>query len=307
MINFLKKLWFTFKFNKSDSLITEECGEVREINGVYYAVLNNGLIYEIKHFNRFFNVRVFYKGYCISVFKYSSDAKLLSRKEKGMISAEAIMSRINIKTTLAQILCDCPFTRCEPKLFLKLADSMNSKYTSDDLLHFFFEKHYTTIGMVDYKLTLRGLNHSAYLTKHITVLNGDIYVKISSEQTPKKSLQNIHFLDMNSALFRPFFVEKEDKTYLIYFDLTCMHIVNFIEEYKLERSSINYHNGNKNSCIEQSNSRNIHQYLEVLIYELIKIKPSEQFLNQCEEFSIDIEDPMHISDDEIQLFKIAVY
>ncbi len=307
MIAFFKKLWFTYRFNKAETILREDCGLVKELNGDYYAVLNNGLIYHVVHFNHFFNVHVFHNGKCISIFKYGSDAKLLTRKEKSLINGEAILARMNIKTTLLQILCDCPFTRCEPKSFLKLAESMRSKHTSDDLLHFFFEKQYPSIGMVDYKLTVRSVRHPAFLTKYITVINGDIYEKISSEKTPRKSLQNIHFLDTNSALFRPFFAEKENKTYLIYFDLSRMHMVNFIDEYKLERHSINYHNGQKTTGIEDSAFKSIHQYLEALIYTLIQIKPSEQFLTHCEKLSIDIEDPMNISTDEMELYKMAIY
>jgi hypothetical protein len=307
MITFLKHLWFTLKFNKAKALVREECGEVKELNGVYYAVLTNGLVYDIRHFNKFFNVRIFYKGICISTFKYSSDAKLLSRKEQGLINGEAILARMNIKTTLSQILCDCPFTRCAPESFLRLAESLSSQYTSDDLLSFFFEKHYTSISMVDYKLTLRGVNHQAYSSKYITVIDGVVYEKIKSDYIPKKSLQNIHFLDTNCDLLRPFFIEKEDKFCLVYFDLKCMHMVHFIEEYKLERNSINYHNGSKTTHIEQSTYKTVHQYLENIIYELIKIKASEQFIEHCSQCGISIEDTSHISDDEMELFKMAIY
>ena len=307
MIHFFKNLWFKLKFYQAKSMIIEECGEVRELNGSYYAMLTNGLFYEIKQFHKFFNVLVFYKGYCISVFKYSSDAKLLTRKEHGMISGEAIMARMNIKTTLSQILSDTPFTRCKPQSFLRLARSMASKYTSDDLLNFFFEKHYTSIGMVDYKLTMRGVNHPAYTSRHITVIDGVIYEKIHPDHIPKKSLQNIHFIDTNADLLRPFFVQKEDKFCLIYFDLKCMHMVHFIEEHKLERTSINYHTGRKVTAIEQSSSRTVHQYLEEIMYDLIKIKASEAFVTHCEQCGITIEDRSLISDDEMQLFKMAIY
>lgn len=307
MIHFLKKLWFKLKFYQAKSMIIEECGEVRELNGSYYAMLTNGLFYEMRHFNKFFNVRVFYKGYCISVFKYSTDAKLLSRREHGMISGEAIMARMNIKTTLSQILSDTPFTRCKPSAFLRLARSMASKYTSDDLLNFFFEKHYTSIGMVDYKLTMRGLDHPAYLSRYITVIDGIIYEKIHTDHIPKKSLQNIHFLDTNSDLLRPFFVQKEDKFCLIYFDLKCMHMVHFIEEHQLERTSINYHTGRKVTGHEQTSARTVHQYFEDIMYDLIKIKASEAFITHCEQCGITIEDPSLISDDEMELFKMAIY
>lgn len=307
MIHFLKNLWFKLKFYQAKSMIIEECGEVREINRSYYAMLTNGLFYEMKQFNKFFNVRVFYKGYCISVFKYSTDAKLLSRREYGMISGEAILARMNIKTTLSQILSDTPFTRCKHSAFLRLARSMASKYTSDDLLNFFFEKHYTSIGMVDYKLTMRGLDHPAYLSRHITVIDGIIYEKIQPDHIPRKSLQNIHFLDTNSDLLRPFFVQKEDKFCLIYFDLKCMHMVHFIEEHQLERTSINYHTGRKITGHEPTSARTIHQYFEEIMYDLIKIKASEAFITHCEQCGITIEDPSLISDDEIELFKMAIY
>lgn len=307
MIYFFKNLWFKLKFYQAKSMIIEECGEVRELNGSYYAMLTNGLFYEMRQFHNFFNVRVFYKGYCISVFKYSSAAKLLTRKEHGIISGEAIMAKMNIKTTLSQILSDTPFTRCKPSAFLRLARSMASKYTSDDLLNFFFEKHYTSIGMVDYKLTMRGINHPAYTSRHITVIDGVIYEKIHTDHIPKKSLQNIHFLDTNSDLLRPFFVQKEDKFCLIYFDLKCMHMVHFIAEDQLERTSINYHTGRKITCHEQASARTIHQYLEEIMYNLIKIKASEAFVTHCEQCGITIEDPGLISDDEMALFKMAIY
>lgn len=307
MIHFFKNLWFKLKFYQAKSMIIEECGEVRELNGSYYAMLTNGLFYEMRHFNKFFNVRVFYKGYCISVFKYSTDAKLLSRREQGMIGGESIMSRMNVKTTLSQILSDTPFTRCNPSAFLRLARSMASKYTSDDLLNFFFEKHYTSIGMVDYKLTIRGVDHPAFVSRHITVIDGIIYEKINTDHIPKKSLQNIHFLDTNSDLLRPFFVQKEDKFCLIYFDLKCMHMVHFIGEHQLERTSINYHTGRKVTEHEKTSARTIHQYFEDIMYDLIKIKASEAFINHCEQCGITIEDPSLISNDEMELFKMAIY
>lgn len=308
MITFFKNLWFSLKFEKAQALIREECGEVKEINGLYYAVLKNGLLYEIEHFTKFFNVRVFHNGKAICEFKFASDAKKVSiKKPKGVVDGEAIMARIAIKTALSQILSDSPFTRCEEKYFLILADSIKSQFTSDDLLMFFFERHYSSIGMVDYKLTLRHTKYSSYLTKKISIINGLIYEKTADKKLPAMSSKNLAFLDDYSDLFDPFFLNLNDKFFLVYFDLKSMHMINFVGEKIIERTSINYRDGLNNVCIESVESRNIHYYLESIMYKLIQLKASEHFFETCAKFEINIEDPLVISDEEIELFKMAIY
>lgn len=310
MINFLRNLWFTLKFDKAPTLVSELVGNVKEINGIYYAVLTNGLVYEIKHFNHFFNVIVYHKGVKISEFKFSSDAKKIDVNKKKHIDGETIMARINIKTSLSQILCDSPFSRCEPKDFKTLAATLKSQFTSDDYLSFFFKKDYPTIGMVEYKLSIThytGSGSPSYSSRVILIMDGLIYEPIHDNKLTDMSKNNLHFVDKYSAFVGPFFMSYQADVFLVYFDLKCINIVHFVDEYTIEKKSINYHNSERTVVTEKVESKNIHYYFESIMYDLVKMKASEAFLERCEQCSIVIEDPMVISNEEIELFKMAIY
>lgn len=310
MINFLKNMWFTLRFNKAEAILSESCGEIKELNGVYYAVLTNGLVYDIKHFNKFFNVRVFYNGTCISIFKYGTDAKLLTKKEKSLTNGEAILNKLNIKTTLLQILCDCPFTRCKPEDFLQLAQSMNSKFTSDDYLSFFFKRDYPTIGMVEYKLSIKhytGSGSPSYSSQAILLMDGLFYEPVYNNQLTLMSSNNLNFVEKYSTFVSPFFMRYAEDLYLVYFDLKCVHIVHFVDKYTIEKKSINYRNSQQTIVTEQVAIENIHYYFESIMYDLVKMKASQEFFERCEQCSIEIEDPLAISNAEMELFKMAIY
>lgn len=308
MINFLKHLWLTLKLNKATTLVSEQVGMVKELNGIYYAVINNGLIYEIKHFNKFFNVIVLHKGIKISEFKYTTSAKKIDVNDN--IDGNTILKRINIKTALSQILSDSPFSRCESKYFVTLANTLKAQFTSDDYLSFFFKKNYPTIGMVEYILRISNYNSSSIpscSSRVIIIMDGLIYETIHDDKLPAMSRSNLNFVDTYSAFVGPFFMMYQSDLHLVYFDLNCINIVHFIDELIIEKISINYHNTERTVLTENVKSKNVHYYFESIMYDLVKMKASEKFLERCKQCSIDIEDPMSISNDEMELFKMATY
>lgn len=310
MIKFLRNLWLTLKLNKAPTIVSEQVGKVKELNGMYYAVLNNGLVYEIKHFNNFFNVIVLHKGVQISEFKYTTEAKKIDLNRKMYIDGNTIMARINIKTALTQILCDSPFSRCEEKYFVTLAKTLKSQFTSDDYLSFFFKKDYPTIGMVEYNLKINHYTASgipSYSSRIIIIMDGLIYEPIHDDKLSAMTRSNLKFVDTYSAFIGPLFMSHQADMYLVYFDLKCINIVHFVDEYIIEKISINYHNSERTVLTEHVQVKNIHYYFESIMYELVKMKASEKFLERCEQCSIDIEDPMSISNDEMELFKMATY
>jgi hypothetical protein len=310
MITFLKNLWFTLKFEKAPLLVAEHVGDVKELNGIYYAVLTNGLVYKIKHFNKFFNVIVFHKGVKISEFKYSSDAKKVDVSKKKQVDGESIMARINIKSALSQILCDTPFSRCDPKDFQTLAKTLKSQFTSDDYLSFFFKRDYPTIGLVEYKLSIThytGSGHPSYSSRGILIMDGLIYEPTHDNKLAEISQSNMRFVDKYSAFVGPFFMSHQADLYLVYFDLKCVNIVHFVDEYTIEKKSVNYHNSERTVVTETVPFNNIHHYFGSIMYDLVKMKASEAFLERCEQCSINIEDPFTISNEEMELFKMATY
>ena len=250
MINFLKHLWLTLKLNKATTLVSEQVGMVKELNGIYYAVINNGLIYEIKHFNKFFNVIVLHKGIKISEFKYTTSAKKIDVNDN--IDGNTILKRINIKTALSQILSDSPFSRCESKYFVTLANTLKAQFTSDDYLSFFF-----------------------------IIMDGLIYETIHDDKLPAMSRSNLNFVDTYSAFVGPFFMRYQSDLHLVYFDLKCINIVHFIDELIIEKISINYHNTERTVLTENVKSKNVHYYFESVMYDLVKMKASEKFLERC--------------------------
>jgi hypothetical protein len=306
MITFFKNLLFTLRFHNAKLLINEECGEVREINGVYYAVLTNGLVYEIKHFSKFFKVRVFHNGVDIYDFKWYSE---IQKKDEinPLEPFENFQIKSRIKTTLDQILSETPFTLCKPEAFLTLAASMKTHFNSDDLLTFLFEKQYSSIGMVDYKLGLRNLSDNSYIPDRITIIDGVIYNPTSERKLPVSTFKNLAILDKYSDTLNAFFLHKDISFFVAYFDLEYMHLVHFLDPTTMEKTSINYKTGVKTVSVEKSSTHNIHEYLESIMYELIRIKPSNDFFDVCEQHEISIQDPMIISKDEIELFKMAIY
>lgn len=164
--------------------------------------------------------------------------------------------------------------------------------------------------MVEYILRISNYNSSSIpscSSRVIIIMDGLIYETIHDDKLPAMSRSNLNFVDTYSAFVGPFFMMYQSDLHLVYFDLNCINIVHFIDELIIEKISINYHNTERTVLTENVKSKNVHYYFESIMYDLVKMKASEKFLERCKQCSIDIEDPMSISNDEMELFKMATY
>jgi len=313
MLNFLNKIILNYTIKHAMLLTVEELGVLKQFNNtIYYASIRNGLIYEIHHIGNIFKVIVFHNGAKLSVFNFYSSGieftkKTRIKRTQSEQRFDQEIAKMNVITVLRQIVSDSPFSRCHPNDFLTLAASMKAQFTMDDYLSFFFKRHYSTVGLVDYNLSMKHSDGVSYSSHDISIMDGQIYEKIPDNKLNSNTKHNIQFIDTYSNLIAPFLATHQGNVYLMYFDLNCVNIIHFVDDNKIEKNMINYHTEQRSVVVETVNCKNIHDYLASIMYQLVQIKANNNFLERCKQCSVNIEDPLHISNEEMELFKMATY
>lgn len=317
MFKFLNKIILNYAIKCSSLWSVEELGVLKRLDTTtYYASLRNGIIYEIHHLDNIFKVNVFHEGVKLSTFNVYSTSKNVSNKsliKKSKNSDQSVYQfdrqiiQQNILAVLKQILSDTPFSRCKSKDFLTLAASMKAQFTIDDYLSFFFKRNYSTVGLVDYTLSMKHSDGVSYSSHDISIMDGLIYEKIPDNKLNARTKKNIQFIDNYSNLVAPFLAIHQRAVYLMYFDLNCVNIIHFVDDNKIEKIMINYHTEQRSVIVETVNCKNIHEYLESIMYQLVQIKANNNFLEHCEKCSVNIENYPSVSNEEMELFKMATY